>query len=138
MYEKNGKQISEAQALFAANAKGISLEEWLSAAGYVKVSDAGKQNSSAETTPPVSSNQTPAGDSSSGDISLESQGYDLTGDLTTLAEQGLFNQVEEDGQISLESYFKPIKGLSFEQKGFGTDYIVATYVDPITGKNCRA
>ena len=134
MYEKNGKQISEAQALYAANSKGISLEEWLSATGYVKASDVGKQNSSAETTPPVSLNQTPAGDSSSGNISLESQGYDLTGNLTTLAEQGLFNQVEEDGQLSLESYFEPIKGLSFEQKGFGTDYIVATYVDPVTGE----
>jgi chloramphenicol 3-O-phosphotransferase len=108
---------------------GVTVEELLANNG-----GAGKQNGSAETTPPVSSNQTPAGDSSSGDISLESQGYDLSSDLNVLASQGIFGLTETPGRENLEAYFKPIEGVSFEETGFGTDYLIATYTDPVTGE----
>jgi dephospho-CoA kinase len=71
MYEKNGKIISEAQASYAANQKGYSLEEWASSNGWTITE--GKQNDLTETDPPTSQNtETSAGESSSGDISLGS------------------------------------------------------------------
>jgi hypothetical protein len=75
MYEKNGKRISEAQASYAANQKGYSLEEWASSNGWTITE--GKQNDSTETDPPANQKtETPAGDSSLGGISLGSPEVD--------------------------------------------------------------
>ena len=74
MYEKNGKRISEAQASYAANQKGYSLEEWASSNGWTITE--GKQNDSTETDPPANQNtETSVGESNSGDISLGSPDY---------------------------------------------------------------
>ena len=132
MYTKNNRTLSLEDAQANASAAGMELNDWASTFGW---SSEGKQNDLMETDPPASQNtETSVGESNSGDISLGSPEYNLSSDLNSLAEQGIFSQVEEDGQKSLEAYFKPVKGLSFEQTGFGTDYIVATYTDPLTGK----
>jgi chloramphenicol 3-O-phosphotransferase len=132
MYTKNNRTLSLEDAQANASAVGMELNDWASTFGW---SSEGKQNDLTETDPPVNQNtETSVGESNSGDISLGSPEYNLSSDLNKLAEQGIFSQVEEDGQKSLEAYFKPVKGLSFEQTGFGTDYIVATYTDPLTGK----
>ena len=132
MYTKNNRTLSLEDAQANASAAGMELNDWASTFGW---SSEGKQNDSTETDPPVNQNtETSVGESNSGDISLGSPEYNLSSDLNKLAEQGIFSQVEEDGQKSLEAYFKPVKGLSFEQTGFGTDYIIATYTDPLTGK----
>lgn len=136
-YDANGNEVSLETLQIGAEASDMDIEQYASTFGYTQseIDAEGKQNDSTETDPPASQNtETSAGESSSGDISLGSPEYNLISDLNSLAEQGIFSQVEEDGQKSLEAYFKPVKGLSFEQTGFGTDYIVATYTDPLTGK----
>jgi chloramphenicol 3-O-phosphotransferase len=132
MYTKNNRTLSLEDAQANASAVDMELNDWASTFGW---SSEGKQNDLTETDPPANQNtETSVGESNSGDISLGSPEYNLSSDLNNLAEQGIFNQIEEDGQKSLEAYFKPVKGLSFEQTGFGTDYIVATYTDPLTGE----
>ena len=71
MYKKGDRTISASQASRSAAALGISIEEWASNNGWSL--EEGKQNDLMETDPPASQNtETPAGESSSGDISLGS------------------------------------------------------------------
>ena len=62
--------MDKAQAIANAEAMGMELNEYLDL--YQVTLEEGKTEDPQETTPPVDQNQTPAGDSSSGDISLES------------------------------------------------------------------
>ena len=76
MYEKNGKTITLEQAEAAAKRLNLSIEDWVAKTGYVEVGG-GKQNGSTEMTPTEEPLSTPAGDSSSGDISLGSPKIDF-------------------------------------------------------------
>ena len=70
MYRKGDKTISIEEATSTAEAIGMSIEEWANKYGWAAE---GKLNGSAEMTPPTEpEKKAPAGDSSSGDISLES------------------------------------------------------------------
>ena len=72
----SGQKISEEALKNAAEASEMTVIEYANMFGFTAAEDSapteGKQDGSTETTPPVNQNQTPAGDSSSGDISLES------------------------------------------------------------------
>lgn len=70
MYTLNGKTISDEKAQASADYYGITLQEWADKYGWE--SGEGKPNGPTEKTPTVGPQPTPAGDSSSGDISLES------------------------------------------------------------------
>ena len=71
MYKKGDRTISVSQASRSAAALGISIEEWASNNGWSL--EEGKQNDLMETDPPASQKtETPAGESSLGDISLGS------------------------------------------------------------------
>jgi len=71
----SGQKISEEALKNAAEASEMTVIEYANMFGFTAAEDSapaeGKQDGSTETTPPVNQNQTPAGDSSSGDISLE-------------------------------------------------------------------
>jgi hypothetical protein len=71
MYEKDGRKISAMQAEYAAEGKGLSLEDWLSETGFAPV--AGKTTVPEDTTPPTGPGlATPAGESRLGITLLES------------------------------------------------------------------
>jgi shikimate kinase len=75
MYTKNNQTLSLEDAEAAAMAVGMDLNSWSSTFGW---SSEGKQNDLTETDPPTSQKtETPAGDSSLGDISLGSPETDL-------------------------------------------------------------
>ena len=139
MFEKDGRIISLEEAQGAADIKGMSVEQWAAEFGFTNSEGKpGKTNGSTETLPIEPVNNTAAGDSSSADISLESPNFDLTADLQSLAEAGVFKGDETEGRKRLEGYFKNVAGLSFEEKVPGMDYIQAIYTDPNTGKKTKS
>ena len=76
MYKNGEDTISIAEATSSAELLGLSVEDWANEYGW---SLEGKLNGSAEMTPPTEpEKKTPAGDSSSGDISLESPEIDFS------------------------------------------------------------
>ena len=130
---QTGREITESLAKSSAEGLGLTLEQWQKEYGFSPVGQ-GKTTAS-ETTTQVSEAETntPAGDSSSGDISLESADYDIRADLELLAspdktKQSVFRFEEEEAEGALEAYFKPIKGLNFEQTGVG-DRIFIEYTN---------
>ena len=132
MYRKGDKTISIEEATSTAEAIGISIEEWANKYGWAAE---GKLNGSAEMTPPTEpEKKTPAGDSSSGDISLESPKVDLLPGLQYAAEKDLFKADETEGRKRLEAYFKGVPGISFEEAVPGMDYVRIKYYDQNTNK----
>ena len=112
MYEKNGKRISEAQASYAANQKGYSLEEWASSNGWTITE--GKQNDSTETDPPANQNtETSVGESNSGDISLGSPNFEPY--LLTLED---LEGEEEDVEPRIKDKMQAL-GIRTDQTGWG-------------------
>jgi hypothetical protein len=117
MYEKNGKRISESQALYAANQKGYSLEEWASSNGWTIVE--GKQNDLTETDPPANQNtETSAGESSSGDISLGSPDYNPY--LLTIED---LEGEEEDVEPRIKDKMQAL-GIRTDQAGWGNSIML--------------
>jgi len=76
MQNPQDNTISYEEAKMNGELFGMTAEEWAANEGWTI--SKGKQNDSTEQTPPSSPTQTPAGDSSSGDISLESPEQGIT------------------------------------------------------------
>lgn len=134
MYKNSqtGREITESLAKSSAAGLGLTLEQWQEEYGFSPISQ-GKASVPKDTTPPTEPQNTPAGDSSSGDTLLESADYDIRADLELLAspdktKESVFRFEEEEAEGALEAYFKPIKGLNFEQTGVG-DRIFIEYTD---------
>ena len=103
MYSKNGRTISAEQAQNNAQRLNLSVQEWADTYGWQL---SGKAPGSDDVSPATDPTTTPAGDSSSGDISLESQ--DLNPFLLT----------EEDIQGSEDEVYDKISG---KLKAIGID-----------------
>ena len=133
MYQKDGRVVSLEDAQAAANRLNLSLDNWVAQTGYAPVE--GKTTVPQETIPPTEPvKKTPAGDSSSGDISSESPKVDLLPGLQYAAEKDLFKADETEGRKRLEAYFKGVPGISFEEAVPGMDYVRVKYYDQNTNK----
>ncbi len=116
MYEKEGRQISVTQAEYAAENKGLSLEDWLSETGFTPV--AGKTTVPTDTTPPTEPvKETAAGDSGLADTSLESQ--ETNPYLLTLED---LEGSEEDVYERISGKMRAL-GIKVTEEGLGTDKI---------------
>ena len=144
MYIIGEDKLSDAEAKAFAEELGGDLDTIATANNweFVEGEDTdppkeGKTNGSTKT-PIVGPTLSTATDSNSGDGLSESSNFDLTDDLQSLANAGVFKGDETEGRKRLEGYFKNVAGLSFEEKVPGMDYIQAIYTDPNTGKKTKS
>ena len=135
MYIKNGIQISDAEAERRAEASGKSLNEWAEESGFSLIASEGKPTDPPKTNLSEGQEILPAdGESSSANGSLGSVDYDIRDDLEllagyrTMSGESVFRFEEEEAEGALEAYFRPVKGLNFEQTGVG-DRIFIEYTN---------
>lgn len=106
MFTKDGQTISLEQAQQAADFSGMSLDAWAAQYGWTKGSSEGKTVGPTKQTPSLDQTTTPAGDSRSGDISLESP-----------KNNDLGRYIELDGRPITEEYYN--KNLAGKRTGKG-------------------
>ena len=126
MYVKDDMQISDAVAKERADRMGENVETWAELFGFKNIADEGKPTDPPKTNLSEGQEISPAdGESSSANGSLGSVDYDIRDDLEllagyrTMSGESVFRFEEEEAEGALEAYFRPVKGLNFEQTGVG-------------------